>query len=1188
MANISGELKTWHKITLDFVAPQTFSETPSTFRDFRLDVTFTNAETGEVITLPGYFAADGDAANTNATSGSVWRVNFNPPSDGTWTYEASFRTGTDIAAKTFAEAPNAGTAVGYIDGDSGTITVTPTDKSGTDFRAKGMILQDEGTHYLQYQGDGDYFVRGGPGIPENFLANTDFDNTANGRHDYSTHLGDYDAGDPTWDGGKGKAVIGAVNYLADQGLNTIYLLTNTSGGDGRDVSPWTFAAQDTPVNDSGLSVGEVDKFSIYDVSKLSQWEIVFDHMDEKGIYKNVLLQETENDQQLNGGTDASGSSLSVERLVYIREMVARFGHSNGIQWNIGEENTNTDQQRADQADYLKAVDGYDHLVVIHSFPGQINQVYEPLLDDDTFDGTSFQTSAQNIRNRIIEYRDKSAATGDKWVLAWDEDSSSNGIIDPYSNNPDSTNEVTLRKAFWGMLTAGGSGGNWYFKGSSGHSLDQNYDTFDAHASVWKWTAAATGFFNTYIPFWNMAQADGLTSDTDDYVMAQDGQYYVVYAPYGEAGNIRLDLGGQSGETFDVLWYNPRTGGDLIDDGQISGGGVRIIGNPPAETAKDWVLLVRNTEAPDYPQASATGGVTPPPPVEPDPDEVEPETPSARQGAYYAMKNGLVVIQAEDGTFVDPDNPENDTWQLTTEFAGDKGDGVLLWTGKDYFNGSNAGQPQTAPLEYKFEVDEPGTYYLTIRAIRPVTGEESDRNNDFFVQFEDQGFTKLFFSGAREQFQWASTYDANHTKSPATFTVTQQMIDANDGIFTLTVSARSHAAGMDEIHIQKGSANRDHDAPTSALIEGIVPDDTPPPPPPVDVDEPPVANGAPVATDDTASTAHDTTILVDVLANDSDPDGDALTLTSVSYSGSTALVSIENGKIKINPLNAATEARVEDITYTVKDPTGATDTATLKVSIAAADEAPPPPPPPVDSGDDIDPPVENAAPVARDDAASTPQNKTIYVDVLANDSDPDGGSLKLVGVDYAGNTSLVSIANGMIKVNPLKAFSNDRVEVISYTVEDADGAQSTATLRVTIGNPVNDPATPDVDPQPEPDPDLGPQTPPASLLDLFIADAGTNQTLRTLSNGDRISLDDLSDNITFYATTDADEAFAFVELTFDGTTSTERVEPYALFGDWNGDFYKGLDLDPGTYDLLVKGYDANRNLIETVDLTFDLI
>ncbi|MEM7616431.1 MAG: putative collagen-binding domain-containing protein, partial [Pseudomonadota bacterium] len=341
-------------------------------------------------------------------------------------------------------------------------------------------------------------------------------------------------------------------------------------------------------------------------------------MDDQGIYKNVLLQETENDQLLNDGTPMDGSSLSVERLVYMREMVARFGHSNGLQWNMGEENTNTDAEREDMAEYLKSVDAYDHLVVLHTFPGQ-KDIYDSLLGEEAFDGPSFQTSAQNIRSDIEKYRDASAANGDPWVLAWDEDSSSNGIVDLYSNNPDSTNEKTLREGFWGSLTAGGSGANWYLKGSSGHSLDQNYDTFEAHASIWKWTAAATDFFNTYIPFWDMKEEDGLTADNDDFVMAKEGEYYVIYLPYGEAGDVKLDLGGEAGETFDVFWYNPRTGGDLIDAGQVEGGAVRQLGGAPSEGGKDWVLLVRNADLPDKPASVPVDPGTP----DPDPDPAPP-------------------------------------------------------------------------------------------------------------------------------------------------------------------------------------------------------------------------------------------------------------------------------------------------------------------------------------------------------------------------------------------------------------------------------------------------------------------------------------------------------------------------------------------------------------------------------------
>ncbi|MEL6382192.1 MAG: DUF5060 domain-containing protein, partial [Cyanobacteria bacterium J06626_18] len=530
--SVSGELKTWHKVSIDFEAPETFQETKSTFRDYRLDVTFTNASTGEVVKVPGFFAADGDAANTSATEGNIWRVNFNPPDEGDWTYKASFRTGKDIAAST---NPNAGNAVDFIDGEGGTLKIAATDKTGDDFRAKGMLLQDEGTHYLQFQGDEDYFVRGGPGVPENFLANKDIDNTQKGRHDYSTHADEFNAGDPTWGNGKGENLVGAVNYLAEQGQNTIYVLTNTAGGDGQDVWPWASDAfgnvskHAKSINDAANSTAglSADDFSVYDVSKLAQWEVLFDHMDEQGIYKNILFQETENDQLLNGGTPVAGSSLSVERMVYMREMIARFGHSNGIQWNMGEENTNSDQERVDMAEYIKAVDGYDHLTTIHTYPNDIDKVYNPLVGVDAFDGTSFQTGGGNIRRETQEYLEKSANAGDPWVLSWDEDSSNRGIFTPGGNNPDDQNEVLQRQAMWGFFTAGGSGVNWYIKNANGHSFDQNVDTFDDFESVWQWTAAATEFFNDEIPFWEMSEADNLTPSGDDYVMAKDGEYYVA-------------------------------------------------------------------------------------------------------------------------------------------------------------------------------------------------------------------------------------------------------------------------------------------------------------------------------------------------------------------------------------------------------------------------------------------------------------------------------------------------------------------------------------------------------------------------------------------------------------------------------------------------------------------------------------
>src|SRR4030042_2493174 len=70
---VSGELKKWHKVTLTFTGPQTGEEAePNPFRDYRLNVTFTHGDKRYVV--PGYYTADGNAAETGAKSGNKWRV----------------------------------------------------------------------------------------------------------------------------------------------------------------------------------------------------------------------------------------------------------------------------------------------------------------------------------------------------------------------------------------------------------------------------------------------------------------------------------------------------------------------------------------------------------------------------------------------------------------------------------------------------------------------------------------------------------------------------------------------------------------------------------------------------------------------------------------------------------------------------------------------------------------------------------------------------------------------------------------------------------------------------------------------------------------------------------------------------------------------------------------------------------
>ena len=85
--------------------------------------------------------------------------------------------------------------------------------------------------------------------------------TPAGLKTWQPHVRDWRDGDPTWKDGKGKGLIGALNYLAGKGCNAFSFLTYNAGGDGDDV--WPFVERDDKLH--------------YDCSKLDQWQIVFDH-----------------------------------------------------------------------------------------------------------------------------------------------------------------------------------------------------------------------------------------------------------------------------------------------------------------------------------------------------------------------------------------------------------------------------------------------------------------------------------------------------------------------------------------------------------------------------------------------------------------------------------------------------------------------------------------------------------------------------------------------------------------------------------------------------------------------------------------------------------------------------------------------------------------------------------------------
>lgn len=551
---LSGRV--WQPVTIDFEGPEVGEVgEPNPFLDYRLNVRFVNG--GAEYLVPGYFAADGDAAESGADRGKVWRVHFTPDRAGEWTYEASFRHATDVAVSL---EPEAGEPTAF-DGATGTIAVAEADPNAPGFLSQGM-LRYVGGRYLQFAGTGAYYIKGGADSPENMLGYADFDDTKP-RHRFEPHMQDWREGDPTWRGGKGKGIVGAMNYLAGMGMNSVYFITMNVEGDGKDTWPWI--APDKPKR--------------FDCSKLDQWEIVFGHMTRLGLALHVVLQEQENDQLLDGG------ELGLDRKIYFRELIARFGHHPALFWNLGEENTNTYEQQVAFGEYIGALDPYDHPVVLHTFPSKREAIYRPLLGNAHIDGPSLQLGNMNeTHEETLKWLRASEEAGRTWIVCLDEIGPASIGVVPDSVDPE--HDDVRRHCLWGNLMAGGAGVEWFFGKAHGPG-DVSLEDWRTRHNVWAQTKVALDFFHEHLPFPDMTSANDLVTGGDAWCFAKSGQVYAVYTLRPGETTLTLPDG-----AYSVHWYNPRTGGALTEGGRIAGPGAAALGEPPAAGGRDWVALVR--------------------------------------------------------------------------------------------------------------------------------------------------------------------------------------------------------------------------------------------------------------------------------------------------------------------------------------------------------------------------------------------------------------------------------------------------------------------------------------------------------------------------------------------------------------------------------------------------------------------
>ncbi|MFH4731437.1 Ig-like domain-containing protein [Vibrio diabolicus] len=179
------------------------------------------------------------------------------------------------------------------------------------------------------------------------------------------------------------------------------------------------------------------------------------------------------------------------------------------------------------------------------------------------------------------------------------------------------------------------------------------------------------------------------------------------------------------------------------------------------------------------------------------------------------------------------------------------------------------------------------------------------------------------------------------------------------------------------------------------------------------------NALPQAIDDNAFVSLNGTVTLDVLSNDTDADGDGLKVSRAS-------VDIGSVSVVDNKLSYVTQPQYYGealITYSVTDGNGGTGSAKVTVNV-----------------------VNSQNPNAVDDNITTDDRTPVTVYVLANDTDPDNDTLKLVSVQAQYGQAVMN-ADQSVTYTPTSGFEGN--DVLTYIIQDSQGLQDTGKVIVTV-------------------------------------------------------------------------------------------------------------------------------------------
>lgn len=199
------------------------------------------------------------------------------------------------------------------------------------------------------------------------------------------------------------------------------------------------------------------------------------------------------------------------------------------------------------------------------------------------------------------------------------------------------------------------------------------------------------------------------------------------------------------------------------------------------------------------------------------------------------------------------------------------------------------------------------------------------------------------------------------------------------------------------------------------------------------------NDPPIAVNDGVFVTNEDTPLnnIVVLTNDSDPDGDPLTVIGASSANGVVSINLDG---TLNFVPAANFNGLATITYTISDGNGGTSTATVSISVS---------------------PV-NDPPLATDDRGNSPSGRPLVIRVLDNDRDPDGDPLTITSIAGVAVVpgSTVTLPSGKVTLNadgtlsfvPNPGFKGD--VLFPYEISDGHGGTAMANVIITVAAAVD--------------------------------------------------------------------------------------------------------------------------------------